>query len=355
MSVRTRRQIYLNSKDKDEDYSSNSTFNSNMRFYLNQPIHIPPEYNLAVSLINFQCPISWGNINNYNDTLTINGNTQTVNTGNYNITELIDELNTKFTNKATFANDENTNRTIIIRTSSSYTVNNESFTLNSTIINLTNGTYTETELLTEISNQIPTGYFFEYVNNVYQFRTSIPSSFNESDLFTLEICPALTFLGFLNNKYTSVYEETSPVGIPTPITNYTITASPNAPYNVVSNSMLNTLGFTNFSPNTTPTIISNGICDMSGFPYLVLRTNFHTKNVSSFSKRPMNILAHIPINNDDYLSYEQGDSEFLVNNKDINFIDIILQTPDHKDIDLRGINFSLTLEINFEKVENENE
>ena len=58
MSVRSVRQIFLNSKDKDENYSSNINFNSNMRFYLNQPIHIPPNYNLSVALINFQCPIS---------------------------------------------------------------------------------------------------------------------------------------------------------------------------------------------------------------------------------------------------------------------------------------------------------
>lgn len=245
MSVRSVRQIFLNSKDKDENYSSNTNFNSNMRFYLNQPIHIPPNYNLSVALINFQCPISWGNINSYNNTLTINGNTQTVDTGNYNITELIDELNTKFTGIASFTNDSNTNKTTI-----------------------------------------------------------------------------------------------------------TITSSQNP--NTLEGSMLEVLGFYFYTPTNNSVIESDGICDLAGFRYLVLRTNFHTKNVSSFSKRPMNILAHIPINNDDYLSYVQTDNKFLVNNKDVNFIDIMLQTPDHKDINLRGVHFSLTLELDFIKKEEEN-
>ena len=356
--IRTSNQIYLYSKDANREYGSNTEKNSNLRFYLDQQIHLGfDDYKLEVSLVSFNCPVSWGNVDLYNNKITYNGNTQTIPVGDYNISDLCSTLSTTFSN-LTFTFNDITRKTSIFIDSNVYTVgNNETFTINSTSYTIPSGTYTTfSSLQTAVNSVMPTN--FSVSNNILgtAFLNMYINGPNTEFTFS-STSQILNYFGFTNftdgNTYTSTLKVIGSSNYQVIEANLEIENQPQ----YFSGNIYEKLGFSStqniiyksFQSNDANdiTITSNNIFDLSGYPHLVILSNFNTKNISSYTKRPTKILAHIPIENSHYISFHGTGFKFLTNDKDIHYIDIILLDPDHNEIDMRGTHFSLTLQLDY--------
>ena len=354
MHVKSSFQIYLHSKDKDRSY--NGDLNSKLRFYLDNPIHIDTtKFTLEMSLISFMCPIVWGNVNENNNTLTVNGNTIVLPVGNYNIDDVCNALNTHY-NNLTFTFNEITNKITLEVSSNEYVVGNEeTFSINGVLYNIPAGTYANwSDLLTAVQSVLPANFTLSFnilgtiYNNLYLY-TGDPFTFQTNS-------PVFNYLGFTNFTNNEVHNS-----VPTAFgsNNFPAIESNLEKFNIpnyISGTLFDALGFTNtqsivyrsFSPSALSNFLtSEHNFDFSGYPYIVLASNFNTQNISSYKKRRTKILAHIPIENPHYISFHNTGFKFLLNESDIHYIDIELLNPDHLPIDMKQSEFSLTLQLDF--------
>lgn len=84
-------EVYLSSNYCD--YLFNGTDNSNLIFYLRNPIRRPTGYYIKLKLSNLTLPISYYLIDSTNNTLIIGSTTYTITSGNYNTTTFTTALN----------------------------------------------------------------------------------------------------------------------------------------------------------------------------------------------------------------------------------------------------------------------
>ena len=88
--TKTSTQIYLNSATAD--IYMNGTMKSNVVFFFEDPLEINKNaYEMRLSIVNAQFPISWYLINGTNNTIKINSTTYYFKQGNYNINTFITE------------------------------------------------------------------------------------------------------------------------------------------------------------------------------------------------------------------------------------------------------------------------
>ena len=88
LETRESLQLILDSQNANEYV--NGSMNSAVKFYLNDAIKMRQGISqITMSVISFQCPISWYLINSTNNTLVINSVTYTLTPGNYNATTFI--------------------------------------------------------------------------------------------------------------------------------------------------------------------------------------------------------------------------------------------------------------------------
>lgn len=84
-------EIYLDSKYATINY--NTSRNSDVIFYFDNPIYCPSNYNIVLKFINASIPLSWYNINNNNNAFNTSLGNFTMTNGNYNAYQLRDHLN----------------------------------------------------------------------------------------------------------------------------------------------------------------------------------------------------------------------------------------------------------------------
>ena len=358
--VRSSNQIYLHSSDADFEFGDDQNKNYKLRFNLDQPIHVGPEYKLEVSLLQFNSPVSWGNMTDHNNTFTINGNTLNLNTGDYNIDEIVSALNTKFNPAVSFSYNLNTSKITFDITENYYTVpSGQTFTFNGTEYTIPAGNYTSTSALAAaIDNAAASNFHLNwYIGTTntqspnQRFFLSGPTDFTFSTSSKIFEYFGFTFSD--NEVYTASTVNMSD-GTPHAIIEATLEKNQLPQY--LSGTMLKTLGITtstvyvrhdNTSANTGTVTIATNIFDLSGYPYLVINSNFNTRNISSHRKRRTKVLAVVPIENNSYVSFHGTGFRFLSDLQDIFHIDIEILTPDHQPVNFRGAEFSLTLQFDY--------
>ena len=134
-------QVYLNSLYAQQ--YNNSDKNSDLIFQLDRPIRRPKDTILAVRLDTLVLPISWTNINEYNNILIIDLNgggdvDYELDEGQYTSQELLDELNDKLGgDDYTVTYDESTYKYTITHDTDDFVIKSTSTLLRT--IGLTNG------------------------------------------------------------------------------------------------------------------------------------------------------------------------------------------------------------------------
>lgn len=84
-------ELYLDSKYATVNY--NSPANSDVVFYFDNPIYCPSSFNIVLKFINASVPLSFYNINQYNNTFNTSVGNFVMTNGNYNALQLEAHLN----------------------------------------------------------------------------------------------------------------------------------------------------------------------------------------------------------------------------------------------------------------------
>ena len=356
--IRSSNQIYLHSKDASREYGTDTEKNSDLRFYLDTPIRVGSQYKLEVSLVSFNSPVSWGNINEYNNTFTWNGNSITIDTGDYNIADICTTLTNHFT-PLSFTFNQITSKLSIEISENYYTVpSGETFTIDGNSYTIPSGSYTSTlALRAAIESVMPANFGIHYTilstnyNNFYIHGPNTQFTFSTNS----KVFNYLGFTGFTDGQdYISSLKVVGSSNYQVIESNFDITELPQ----YFSGTLFETLGLTssesivyvsylNTSANANTIVTGSNIFDLSGSPYVVLISNFNTRNISSHRKKRTKILAHIPVENNHYISFHGTGFKFLSDVSDVHYIDIILLDPEHNPINMRGSHFSLTLQFDY--------
>ena len=138
--------VFLQSKDGQTDENG-----SNCDFYLDTIIEAPrQDLSMLVSVIDAEIPYSFYNVTSKNNTLTINGQTISIEEKNYSVFNIVDAFNEKFTLNSALQSfnismtfDDNTNK-FKIQSSTQITINSTTMTkeLGFTSLPITTTTYT---------------------------------------------------------------------------------------------------------------------------------------------------------------------------------------------------------------------
>jgi len=84
-------EIFLNSSQAS--INKNQSYNTDLIFFFDTPIYCTNDYNICLKLTNISIPLSYYNINQYNNSLNFNIGNFTITQGNYNALQLRNELN----------------------------------------------------------------------------------------------------------------------------------------------------------------------------------------------------------------------------------------------------------------------
>ena len=122
--TKTSTQIYLNSATAD--IYMNGTMKSNLVFFFEDPLQINKHaYEMRLSVVNAQMPISWYLINDTNNVIKINSTNYYFKKGNYNIHTFISEWANSIGSGWTLTFDSVTNK-ISFKYTSSFTFSDSS-------------------------------------------------------------------------------------------------------------------------------------------------------------------------------------------------------------------------------------
>lgn len=347
-------------------------------------------YTFAYNEITNKCSITTDNkyieINSQNQNLSINNNSMTITSGEYTWDMIVAILNAHYTDLTFSIVNDNLSITALNGNDFYYYENNISYIFNGNSYSVLN-TYNHTDIVNYISVQNLSsqgGNYnlsgFEWRENVDRYAFKVPDSMIDG-VFDFS---GVAFFGFTDGNYTIedtglgysyftaqdlpiAYNIISPLfqndyGIESifrriPVLNTEPGSSTEQVlltlynYQYVEGSLLDYLGFSSLTNQTSLILTSPYVVDLSGYSHLIVRTNFNTKNISSKNKKRGNILAHIPIESVSYIVY-QNNTGFgqYVDDKNVSFIDIQVQNPDNEYIDFKNRYFNLVLEIHVEKI-----
>ena len=117
---------------------------------------------------------------------------------------------------------------------------------------------------------------------------------------------------------------------------------------LVSTTMSEELGATNL-PQTTDSYTSNQACNLSGTSSIYIRSdNMNVRNINSFGKNNgvlSKVLVTSPPGN--FIFYQPSTPQYFVLNNPLSYINIQMLNDDNEFIDFNGLNWSLTLSIEF--------
>ena len=117
---------------------------------------------------------------------------------------------------------------------------------------------------------------------------------------------------------------------------------------LVSTTMSEELGATNL-PQTTDSYTSNQACNLSGTSSIYIRSdNMNVRNINSFGKNNgvlSKVLVTSPPGN--FIFYQPSTPQYFVLNNPLSYINIQMLNDDNEFIDFDGLNWSLTLSIEF--------
>lgn len=96
----------------------------------------------------------------------------------------------------------------------------------------------------------------------------------------------------------------------------------------------------------TSSAFEGNVVDLGGTRSVFVKTNLSTQCIDSFHKGRSNILAKIPVlvENGQILQYNASSFKTSITDTHINVIEIFLLDEDHNELNLNGLDWSLTLQ-----------
>jgi hypothetical protein len=214
------RQVYLNSKYAS--YRNNGDKRSNVIFYFEEAITVPPYVDIECAIESVIMPISFYIINSTNNTLRVLNNNNlltlyTIPPGNYQANTLKNTLSTIMTDYTVTYNSLTNKYTFISNNSTNFTFRNDSSSLNilgfsskshvSTMGQLTSDKVVDlsgnNQLMIEFSN-FGTRNLDSRVGTRTPIFLSLPVSVNNGDILTWE--NTNNYKTFITNKHLQYYQ-----------------------------------------------------------------------------------------------------------------------------------------------------
>lgn len=196
-------------------------------------------------------------------------------------------------------------------------------------------------LISVLDAEIPYSFYniSEEIGNNKLTINSIEISIDEKNYSAYNIADAF------NEKFTieglsvtmSFDDNTNKFSLVSP-TNFTIN----------STTMIKELGMDDL-PQTTTTYISNKVCNLAGTSSIYIRSdNMNIQNINSFGKTN-GVLAKVLVNSppSNFIFYEPSTPQYFILGNSLNFINIQLLNDDNDFIDFNGLDWSLTLSIEY--------
>ena len=119
-------------------------------------------------------------------------------------------------------------------------------------------------------------------------------------------------------------------------------------FTIDSTTMIKELGMDNL-PQTTNTYISNKVCNLAGTSSIYIRSdNMNIQNINSFGKTN-GVLSKVLVNTSpgNFIFFQPTTPQYFLLGNSLNFINIQLLNDDNQFIDFNGLDWSLTLSIEY--------
>lgn len=119
-------------------------------------------------------------------------------------------------------------------------------------------------------------------------------------------------------------------------------------FTIDSTTMIKELGMDDL-PQSTNTYISNKVCNLAGTSSIYIRSdNMNIQNINSFGKTN-GVLSKVLVNTSpgNFIFFEPSTPQYFILGNSLNFINIQLLNDDNEFIDFNGLDWSLTLSIEY--------
>lgn len=119
-------------------------------------------------------------------------------------------------------------------------------------------------------------------------------------------------------------------------------------FTIDSTTMIKELGMDNL-PQTTNTYISNKVCNLAGTSSIYIRSdNMNIQNINSFGKTN-GVLSKVLVNISpgNFIFFQPSTPQYFLLGNSLNFINIQLLNDDNEFLDFNGLDWSLTLSIEY--------
>lgn len=119
-------------------------------------------------------------------------------------------------------------------------------------------------------------------------------------------------------------------------------------FTIDSTTMIKELGMDDL-PQTTNTYISNKVCNLAGTSSIYIRSdNMNIQNINSFGKTN-GVLSKVLVNTSpgNFIFFQPSTPQYFLLGNSLNFINIQLLNDDNEFIDFNGLDWSLTLSIEY--------
>lgn len=124
--------------------------------------------------------------------------------------------------------------------------------------------------------------------------------------------------------------------------------SSGTPFTVNSTTMVKELGMDNL-PQTGSTYVSNKVCNLAGTSSIYIRSdNMSVQNINSFGKTN-GVLSKVLVDSSpgNFIFYQPSTPQYFILGNVLSYINIQLKNDDDKFIDFNGLDWSLTLSIEY--------
>ena len=119
-------------------------------------------------------------------------------------------------------------------------------------------------------------------------------------------------------------------------------------FTIDSTTMIKELGMDDL-PQTTNTYISNKVCNLAGTSSIYIRSdNMNIQNINSFGKTN-GVLSKVLVNTSpgNFIFFQPSTPQYFILGNSLNFINIQLLNDDNEFIDFNGLDWSLSLSIEY--------
>jgi hypothetical protein len=197
-------------------------------------------------------------------------------------------------------------------------------------------------LVSVLDAEIPYSFYniSDEIGNNKLTINSIEISIDEKNYSAFNIVDAF------NEKFTTIQGLSITMSFDDNTNKFTLVSPTN--FTINSTTMVKELGMDDL-PQTTTTYISNKVCNLAGTSSIYIRSdNMNIQNINSFGKTN-GVLAKVLVNSSpsNFIFFRPSTPQYFILGNSLNFINIQLLNDDNDFIDFNGLDWSITLSIEY--------